>query len=225
MSIATDLMMMYYAQTADPLPSAYRRVAYLESPAASDRPYIETGVYGGNSNLEIEIEFRYTGQYNWAPIYRSYAAEDTNCTRMILSNATGYIIDYINSKSSGGGRSLPANAATWHNFKLAKTWCVYDGISGAGGNNNIEGNPLPQNALIANIRMFPDYYIGTGVAVEIRKFKVKDNGVLIRDYIPCVRKSDSTPGMYDLCKSISAKTNSSFYIRDNNTGQFTWQEI
>ena len=61
-----DLFAMYWAQqNADPLPSAYRRVAYLESPTASNRPYIDTGVYGGNSNLEIEIEFRYYNKYNW----------------------------------------------------------------------------------------------------------------------------------------------------------------
>ena len=40
-----------------------------------------------------------------------------------------------------------------------------------------------------------------------------------RNLIPCYRKSDHKPGMYDLCGSICSRTNSPFYI-NAGTGEF-----
>lgn len=41
----------------------------------------------------------------------------------------------------------------------------------------------------------------------------------IRNFIPCVRKSDDKPGLYDLCKSICPLTGTPFYI-NAGTGEF-----
>lgn len=44
-------------------------------------------------------------------------------------------------------------------------------------------------------------------------------GVPILNLIPCYRKSDNKPGMYDLCGSICPLTNSPFYV-NAGTGEF-----
>ena len=49
--------------------------------------------------------------------------------------------------------------------------------------------------------------------------RIKDTGVLLRNFIHCIRKSDSKPGLYDLCKSICPLTGTPFYI-NAGTGEF-----
>ena len=38
-------------------------------------------------------------------------------------------------------------------------------------------------------------------------------------FVPCIRKSDNKPGLYDLCGSICPLTGNSFYI-NAGTGEF-----
>ena len=49
--------------------------------------------------------------------------------------------------------------------------------------------------------------------------KYYDSDVLVRDFVPCYRKIDNKPGMYDLCGSICPLSNSPFYINAGN-GEF-----
>lgn len=58
------------------------------------------------------------------------------------------------------------------------------------------------------------------VGLQIYSVKIRENDVLIRDFIPCYRKSDNKPGLYDLCGSICPLTNSPFYI-NAGSGEFT----
>lgn len=50
--------------------------------------------------------------------------------------------------------------------------------------------------------------------------KLYNGNTLIRNFVPCVRKSDSKPGLYDLCGSICSLTDSPFYV-NSGSGEFT----
>lgn len=51
-------------------------------------------------------------------------------------------------------------------------------------------------------------------------FRILDEtDTFVRDLVPCYRKSDNKPGLYDLCGSICPLTNSPFYI-NAGTGEF-----
>jgi len=54
----------------------------------------------------------------------------------------------------------------------------------------------------------------------ISEYIIIRNGVKIRHYIPCYRKSDNIVGMYDLCESICSKTNTPFYVSGNGDKLF-----
>lgn len=43
-----------------------------------------------------------------------------------------------------------------------------------------------------------------------------------RDFVPCIRKSDNKPGLYDLCGSICPLTGTPFYV-NAGTGEFLYQ--
>ena len=59
--------------------------------------------------------------------------------------------------------------------------------------------------------------IGT---LDIYSCKIWDSSTLIRNFIPCYRKSDGVIGLYDLCGSICPLTSTPFYI-NSGTGAFT----
>lgn len=53
----------------------------------------------------------------------------------------------------------------------------------------------------------------TGFKGKIYEFKLYDNDILVRNFIPCYRKIDNVPGMYDAVNDV-------FYTNDG-TGVFT----
>lgn len=51
-------------------------------------------------------------------------------------------------------------------------------------------------------------------SIKMYYFKIYDNDVIVRNFIPCYRKSDSKPGMYDLVNNV-------FYTNSATGADFT----
>ena len=56
----------------------------------------------------------------------------------------------------------------------------------------------------------------SGLSGNLYKLTIKENGVIVRDFIPCYRKSDSKPGLYDI-------VNKQFYT-NAGSGEFSFPE-
>lgn len=56
----------------------------------------------------------------------------------------------------------------------------------------------------------------SGLSGNLYKLTIKENGVIVRDFIPCYRKSDSKPGLYDI-------VNKQFYTNAGG-GEFSFPE-
>ena len=56
----------------------------------------------------------------------------------------------------------------------------------------------------------------SGLSGNLYRLTIKENGVIVRDYIPCYRKSDSKPGLYDI-------VNKQFYT-NAGSGEFSFPE-
>lgn len=54
--------------------------------------------------------------------------------------------------------------------------------------------------------------IGQTMQGNIGRVRIVTNGVIVRDMVPCVRKSDNVVGFYDICKSICSVTHTPFYV-------------
>ena len=63
-----------------------------------------------------------------------------------------------------------------------------------------------------------EYYFNAQCTIYYCKFWI--NGIILRDFVPCYRKSDNKPGLYDLAGSKCSLTNSPFYIK-TGTSEFT----
>ena len=61
-------------------------------------------------------------------------------------------------------------------------------------------------------------YNAVSFTSKIYKFQIKDlsTDLLVRDFIPCYRKSDNQPGMFDICEQLFyTNTNMSFSVGAN----------
>lgn len=71
---------------------------------------------------------------------------------------------------------------------------------------------LPMYILSCNVKGSAD----VGAQGNLYRMTIKENDVIVRDYIPCYRKSDSKPGLYDI-------VNKQFYT-NAGSGEFSFPE-
>lgn len=183
------------------LPSAYQEVEYIEG---SWTQYIDTGVKAGNT-LSTKIVMRpnmsYTSEY--AIFWDSWAA-----------NAL-FLMEYqwkyrLHNWGNYWDFANVTNVKT--TIETSPTWIKINGTSyslnaGSSYSNN-------------NIRLFSVYGDSTSTRwhFKVYSFQIYNNWTLIRDLVPCYRKSDSVIWMYDLVNNV-------FYT---NAGSWTfvkWPEI
>ena len=71
---------------------------------------------------------------------------------------------------------------------------------------------LPMYILSCNVKGSPS----AGAQGNLYRMTIKENDVIVRDFIPCYRKSDSKPGLYDI-------VNKQFYT-NAGSGEFSFPE-
>ena len=71
---------------------------------------------------------------------------------------------------------------------------------------------LPMYILSCNVKGSP----GAGAQGNLYRMTIKENDLIVRDFIPCYRKSDSKPGLYDI-------VNKQFYT-NAGSGEFSFPE-
>ena len=191
------------------LPKEYVEVDYLQS---TNGAHIATGVSGGNDNLKIQLKFSNTGSTNYGAIFGNYSAEAANCTRLIFSNSSTSFLSHINTKASGGGVSnINITLGDIHVVEMVQGETSFDGISNTKVLTKGTDNTNEISLFSSNINASAP----TTYQTKIYYFKIYDNNVLIRDYVPCYRKADSVAGFYDL-------VNNTFTSAYNNSGSFIY---
>ena len=196
------------------LPSAYQRVDFLESTGTQ---YINTE-YCPGTNTSVDIKFRYTGKdtYDHNPFG----------SRKGVSNQD-YSIWTNSNTGKGIAMHFPRDSGS-----IVDTGWVYTG--------DIKLNPVhvivtPQTITVNDIILYtftggrteyvpecPAYVFAansnnTGFVRDDNKYniywlKIMEGTTIHRDFIPCIRKSDSKPGMYD--------TVSKTFFTNAGTGEF-----
>lgn len=205
-TLGNNLFVTYYAQQ-ETLPKEYRRVEYLESTGTQ---CIDTGVadiYGvifegrvAFTQKQANVNGAQTGN---PPYYR-------NIPFGTFNNAW-YIGSYNFVSSSSYNLNQIYNI--YGDTRLGTQILKVDGNIILTSSNNNELTSL-------SLWLFglKNYSIRAKERIYQAKYRIHDEQ-LIRNYIPCVRKSDGKPGLYDLCKSICPLTGTPFYI-NAGTGEF-----
>lgn len=166
--------------------SSYERMEYIESNGSS---YIDTGIYGSNLlDIEISISYSTMGSAVFflmsrvSPKERTYGVveQPNSLMRFDYYNNTNNIDDFINKRITIRKSGLDIYVNNKFNQRL------YEGKF-----------TTPSTLLMFGI-LQGSIVNATPAGGKIYFLKMKENGMLVRDFIPVRRKSDGVIGMYDL---------------------------
>lgn len=202
-------LLLMGAGRAHRLPPEYQEVAWIKS---SGSQYIDTMALASNLT-KISLEFRLT------KFYTSGAHHMLGTARNVGTGSITYQPSGSTSVVSRFGfQSKTAVKNIWdtnkHTAIISNSGYVIDGTNYWTPNSS-------QFTADGSLYIFAANG-GSGKIedCEISYFRIEEDDALVRDYIPCYRKSDVIIGLYDLCGSICPLTGTPFYI-NAGTGTFT----
>ena len=199
-------MMMRAQQSSETeLPSDYTRVVYLESTGTQ---YIDTGFTPDvNSAMYIRLSVTDDGiKNNWCGVVLGGSAGWFNVGGSKKSEE-GLVANF--SSVSAQGCNIPYDN-NYHDYYISNGLQKIDQNEAYNEITRFIGKMLTVWLFIGHKN-----YNGTLVGKQrIQLCRLYDNGVLAHDFVPCVRVTDSKPGMYDTVTQ-------QFFV-NAGSGEFVW---
>lgn len=187
------------------LPDGYTKVNYIES---SGTQYIDTG-YIPNANTKIEIKcLLIVGGGGLTFGNRMPAEGGGDDIYYSLASASGKVTFFYNQRV----RVISdLNLGDFVDFSVESNKVNFNGVE-------------YDNITIDQFPTYPIILFGLNNAdtialssTKIGRTKIYENNVLIHDYIPCYRNSDSVGGMYDVIVEE--------FLTNDGTGDFSYENI
>lgn len=179
------------------LPDEYQEVEYVQSTGTQ---YINTGIVPNSSTrMVIDVAFNdinTRARNGWGS---SASAEsfffgvlgDNNY--FLASVSSNYTYTYSNIKKD----------TNRHSFDISNSAIKIDGISCGTGNI---GNTATSTQTLYLFALHTEYQENNlyyqGAAEKIYSCQIYESNVLVRDFVPCYRKSDNEIGLYDLVNGV-----------------------
>lgn len=192
-----------YNENQPILPSAYQEVDYIES---SGTQYIDTGMkLTENSGVELKISNLTFGNRK---LFGSRTSATSN-NFSVISTSSNIVCDFYNYSVNRLTTNTPITdpiTISMNNQKLSlntneQVVSSYNSFT------------TPGNAYIFNgAGSFPTGY--TNASMRLYYCRLYDNGNLVKNLIPCYRKSDNVVGLYDIVNDE--------FIQNAGTGTFTY---
>lgn len=209
-----------------PLPSAYQEVEYIKS---SWTQYINTG-YIPTIYDSIEVKFKTETSSSDTILYGSrrrntsnlYTYEDFS-VRINTSSGKGIAVHYPKDWTTAGGYTDTSWIYTGniisnpHTLKVTPNYCYVDWalVYTFNVTRTAYNGTYPSRIFGMNSNLSSDYKLGK---FTVYYLKIWNNNTLVRDFVPCYRKSDNVIWLYDL-------VNSQFYT-NSWTGTFSkWADV
>lgn len=170
------------------LPNLYKEVAYISSSSGTGQ-FIDTG-YTPVSGDEFYTEFMLINSAQYSCIF-SAGTTDTSQVILLLNSSIKAFIQYFTT----------GDAAQIAFETIASIWSTYSiDSNGNFSLNNITGTKAYNSALStdSNLYLFKRRNDSSLFSGRIRKFTITNGNTTKMDLVPCYRKTDNKPGMYDL---------------------------
>jgi len=184
------------------LPSAYQEVEYIQSTGTQ---YIDTGV-NASSDLTISVEI--------------ISPDLTRQNGIIYSGGVGWQNQYIQGECDSEPVFHYGNNY-YSNIRFASGGSVINFTQDRNkiyiGDSTTPTYTFPESTFQTTWHIYLFCYNRSGSKGEygshkLSKFTISENDVLVRNFVPCYRKSDSVIGLYDL-------VNNTFYT-NSGSGSF-----
>lgn len=171
----------------------YVQVEYIQS---SGTQYIDTGVCA-KSTLKVYMDFQLTSTAN-CYLFGNTATDGSRYALCYWSSKFGFDIGSTNTYASTTIVGTERYQATFEN--------------GAFTIGDVTTSVPTSSFTSTNIIRLFGRQIGDYSSFKLYSFKMEDNGVLVRNFVPCYRKSDYVAGLYDMVNEV-------FYT-NKGTGDF-----
>ena len=179
------------------LPIAYQRVNYIESDGTQ---YINTGVKPTSSTkLSITFSYESAGQTAWIPLYGTRGSSSSTYFALFINATSLKVSPNYAGFDPGNNSQVVLTAHQKYNIWADGGQFYLDG--------SLESSCSTTNTLTTpntNIYLFAISTV-TSSGLDSRQLHAKlygcrlyEGNTLLRDFIPCYRKSDSVYGLYDL---------------------------
>ena len=198
------------------LPSQYEQVSYIEG---RGEQFIDTGISFTDKPLEIDVDFEFNALKRYSTILGTQVAE----TNLLLRESEGTLTYYY---GQGSTEIEPAEIGKRYNLNLKTTtenWS-YSGNCG-------EAEELKENVLRNNLPIYlfdsclnvagqrgSKAYSEISSDAKLYGCKITQDSVLVRNFVPCIRKLDGLAGLYDTV-SGNFFTYTNNFTFGNNTGE------
>ena len=187
------------------LPSAFQEVEYIESTGTQ---YIDSGVYG-KETTKIVFGFQMTDTTNIQYLFGASQTFNTNALSFSFNkDARDYLYRVFFGNPSGDNGNVRPDGINSFSTKTSVDSCVITNTS-ISLDNELYNYEYPQTTSFTTpntITLFARNNAGTisfYASYKLKKyFQIYDNNVLVRDFVPCYRKSDSVIGLYDLVNDV-----------------------
>lgn len=203
------------------LPPKYKRVEYLQT--VGTESYIDTGVAGDDDTIQMDFTLEALSKGSYANILGNHDTEDKTCWRFIQGGAS-FLNRFnltLNYRMASGSPSLTiteldtiVNHKIQIHMEYEYAYALYNGTK----YDVVQSTTAPAEKSTLNIaigRASPQK-TGSSTAPSHRfydSFKIHKQGKLIRNYIPCYRKSDNKSGFYDIVNhTFNPSTGASDFI-------------
>lgn len=215
--MALDLKPSATSQATSILPDGYTQVDYIESDGSK---FINTGYSLQSNQLEIKTKV----YIPTLPVSEQDIAsnQDNSTNRFVLGINQSYMFGYSRSGSSSDTNVVTANLTAPNIFEIQMNYDYANSIKSLTVNGVT--TTATQNKAISPsnnaIRLLANAD-GGGTSFKGRLYylSITDNGILVRNFIPCYRNSDNEVGMYDTINGVFYKNGNS------NTSSFTYGAV
>ena len=190
----------------------YEEKEYIES-SEGNYPYIDTGI-APTSNMRFVGDVYFQRPTNGNDIFLFMVGEGyKNFNGLMITTARGV---YFGTGTSSGWVGTLNETLDFYRFNFEYSYNVETlkaELKSNYGNFSKTYNSI--TLFDGNFKLFgEDIYRGYW-QMRCYSFKIYDNDILVRDYIPCVRKSDNKPGLYD-------KVSKTFFTNAGTSADFLW---
>ena len=207
------------------LPAAYRQVEYIQGDASAAR--IVTTYTPNPVTDRIETLLMPTAEGKTIFCARGSTTSTANWS-MFWWNVSDYFLFYYNSTTAAADSSFATGEIDVdQEYLLVAASNVCSVANRTVSAPKVHSFAPDFTAAGGPVTLFASYYNGTAnnkanySAHRLYSFSVYRDGALFRDYVPCIRRSDSAPGLYERVTGVfhtGAEASGAFAVGPLRTG-------
>lgn len=192
----------------------YQQVEYIESTGTQ---YIATD-YIPNNNTRTVCDFQIVTP---SATFIFGVRKTTSTLAWTLNQSSGSSPVWYTSYNNSGNTNLGKLDTQRHVIDKNKNEIYIDGVLKRTFTEEDFTCEKPLSIFACNFNSVAGYGCSS---IKLFSFKIYDNDVLVRDYIPCYRKSDNVAGLYDLVnETFLENAGSDSFIYGQNIWDEQWE--